>query len=230
MNVKVFQWPCGTLATSRSPRGERPEWRTILVVTDVSSIKTRRFARKDDCSAFSSARAAATSGRSCSAACSVFFEADAVTLVEAPHRAGCGFQLLVGAKPRANLIERQIGLRRNEIEQPLAMLLKRRAGVAGPGLGFDAAGRRPAIDPADRSRGADVEQTPRLACALAGLHDRDCPYAQILRVSLRHRPPRRCRRRKQNLICAPQGIPCNCPDSHQAKTALGKRKAPPCEA
>src|SRR5258707_8777924 len=86
MNVRVFQWPCGTLATSRLPRGERPEWRTILVVTDVSSIKTSRFARKDDCSAFSSARAAATSGRSCSAACSVFFERDAVPLVKPPDR------------------------------------------------------------------------------------------------------------------------------------------------
>src|SRR6202158_2219540 len=120
-------------------------------------MNTRRGACRRGCSAFSSARAAATSGRSCSAACSVFFEADAVTLVEAPHRAGCVFQLLVGAKPRANLIERQIGLRRNEIEQPLAMLLKRRAGVAGPGLGFDAAGRRPAIDPADTRPGADGE-------------------------------------------------------------------------
>src|SRR5258708_4277752 len=71
---------------SRLPGGEGREWRTIWVVTEVSSIKRSRFARKDDCSAFSSARAAATSGRSCSAACSVFFERDAVPLVKPPDR------------------------------------------------------------------------------------------------------------------------------------------------
>src|SRR5947208_4905479 len=152
-------------------------------------MNTRRGACRRGCSAFNSARAAATSGRSCSAACSVFFEADAVTLVEAPHRACCSSQLLVGAKPYANLIERQVRLRRNKIEQPLAMLLQRRAGVAGPGLGFDASRRRPAFDPADRRRGTDVEHTPRLACALAGLDHRHRPYTQILRVSLGHRPP-----------------------------------------
>jgi len=57
---------------ARSPRGERPRCRTILVVTAVSSKKTRRGASSLDCSTFSSARAAATSGRSCSAACRVF--------------------------------------------------------------------------------------------------------------------------------------------------------------
>src|SRR5204863_7219754 len=144
-------------------------------------MNTRRGASRRGCSALSSARAAATSGRSCSVACSVFFEGDLMTLVEAPHRARCGFLLLLGAKAHADLIERQVGLRRNKIEQPLAMLLQLRAGVTGAGLGFDASRRRPAVDPADRGRGADVEQTPRLPCALAGLHDRDRPHTQIVR-------------------------------------------------
>src|SRR5882672_3351933 len=152
-------------------------------------MNTRRGASRRGCAALSLARAAATSGRSCSAACSVFFEAYPVSLVEAPHRAGCGFQLLLGAKPRPDLLQRQVGLRCNKIEQPLAMLLQRRAGMAGAGLGFDAAGRRPAIDPADRRRGTDVEQTPRLPCALAALHDRDRPDTHILRVPLGHRLP-----------------------------------------
>src|SRR5438067_1736993 len=83
-------------------------------------MNTRRGASRRGCSALSSARAAATSGRSCSAACSVFFEGDPMALVEAPHRARCGFLLLLGAKAHADLIERQVGLRRNKIEQPLA--------------------------------------------------------------------------------------------------------------
>ena len=47
---------------------------TILVITAVSSMKTRRGASSSDCSAFSSARAAATSGRSCSAARLALYE------------------------------------------------------------------------------------------------------------------------------------------------------------
>src|SRR5450631_1022214 len=153
MNVKVFQWPCGTLATSRSPRGERPEWRTILVVTDVSSIKTRRFARKDDFSAFSSARAAATSGRSCSAACSVFFEGDAVPIVKSPDRGSTDFQFFGRCEACADLVECQIGFSGHQIEQPPLVLLERRAAVASARLRRDATGCTPELHPADGRRG-----------------------------------------------------------------------------
>lgn len=124
-SVSVFQWPCGTLATRRSPRGERPRWLTILVVTAVSSMNTRRGASSSDCSAFSSARATATSGRSCSAACRVFFKRDVVALVEAPHRGRPGFQPLLRFEPRANLFKCQVWLRCHQIEQPLAIRLER---------------------------------------------------------------------------------------------------------
>lgn len=127
MSVSVFQWPCGTFETRRSPRGERPWCRTIFVVTAVSSMNTRRGASRRGCSAFNSARAAATSGRSCSAACRVFFEGDVVTFVEAPDRANTGFVLLHGAQPRTNLLKRQVRLRGNQIEQPLPVLLEPRA-------------------------------------------------------------------------------------------------------
>src|ERR1700730_13243515 len=178
-------------------------------------MNTRRGACRRGCSAFSSARAAATSGRSCSAACSVFFEADAVTLVEAPHRAGCGFQLLVGAKPRANLIERQIGLRRNEIEQPLAMLLKRRPGLAS---------RLPGVVRRSSQRIAVEALTSSKRPASRALSPLSTIETARTRISFEYplaiACPRRCRRRKQNLICAPEGIPCNCSDSHQAESAL----------
>lgn len=38
----VFQWPCGTGERSRSPRGERPRVRAMLVEIQVSSRDTRR--------------------------------------------------------------------------------------------------------------------------------------------------------------------------------------------
>jgi hypothetical protein len=40
--VSVRQRPCGTLATSRLPRWQRPWLRVMLVLAQVSSMKTRR--------------------------------------------------------------------------------------------------------------------------------------------------------------------------------------------
>src|SRR3954466_666861 len=172
-------------------------------------MNTKRGALREGCSAFSAARAAATSGRSCSAACRVFFERDPLTIVEAPDRTRSNLELLSAAEPQADVIECQVRLRGDKIEQPLLMLVQRRAATASAGLGLDAAGRRPALDPADRGRGPDVEQTCRLPRAVAFLDDRNDPLPQVCRVSLRHRPPprgcfeypcatappRRCRRR-----------------------------------
>src|SRR5690242_1177953 len=193
--VSVFQCPCGTDPTRRSPRGERPYCLTIFVVTAVSSIKTRRRTSRPGCSAMSSARAAATSGRSCSAACRVFFEGNVVTIVECPDRAYRGLRLLLGPQPRTDLLERQIRLLGNECEQPLLMLLERRAGVTGARLCRDATSLGPALDPADRRRGADIEQSCRLPRALAILDDRNHAFPKIIRVSPCHRvPPRNFRR------------------------------------
>src|SRR6202158_573112 len=165
-SVSVFQWPCGTLATNPPRRGERPRCRTILVVTAVSSMKTRRGASSLDCSTFSSARAAATSGRSCSAACRVFFERDVVAFVEAPDRGRAGFQPLLGLEPRANLFERQVPLRGEQIKQPLAMCLERRATVARAGQCRYTARCRPALDPADFGPGAPNQATQLFPSAL----------------------------------------------------------------
>src|SRR5277367_1315335 len=206
-SVSVFQWPCGTLATRRSPRGERPRCRTILVVTAVSSMKTRRGASSLDCSAFSSARAAATSGRSCSAACRVFFERDVVAFIEAPDRGRSGFQPLFRLEPRAYLFERQVRLRCDKIEQPLPMHLERRAAVARAGQCCHAARRRPALDPADRGRSAETKHPRRFPSALALFDKRDRPHPEVLRVSLRHRPTSLLPSSNPNLICDPVGTP-----------------------
>ena len=37
-----FQWPCGTLAVSLVPRGAQPRSGAMLVLVQVSSMKTRR--------------------------------------------------------------------------------------------------------------------------------------------------------------------------------------------
>ena len=82
--VVVFQWPCGTALTSRLPRSARPRRLAMLVVVPVSSMKTSRAGSRPGWPSFQAVRAAATSARACSAACAVFFKADAVSPVEAP--------------------------------------------------------------------------------------------------------------------------------------------------
>jgi hypothetical protein len=164
-------------------------------------MKTRRGALSLGCSALSAARSAATSGRSCSAAFRVFFKSDVVTIVEAPNRTDAGFLLPLRAQSNADLLKRQVRFRGDQIEQPLLVPLERRAAVAGAGFRIHAACRRPALDPADCRRGANVEKARRLSGALARFHDRNYPHPKVFRVSLRHGSPPRCPRRHPNLIC-----------------------------
>src|ERR1700693_2618499 len=85
--VVVFQCPCGILPTSRSPRGARPRSRAILVEVPVSSMKTSRAGSiLGGLYAHSVRAAAASSGRSCSATRTFFFDADAVAIEDPPDR------------------------------------------------------------------------------------------------------------------------------------------------
>src|SRR5271157_135441 len=80
--VIVFQCRCGTDATSRSPRKQRPLSRTIFVLVAVSSINTSRAGSSMPCSRIQRRRARATSARFCSAACRLFFKADIMSIEE----------------------------------------------------------------------------------------------------------------------------------------------------
>jgi hypothetical protein len=117
----------------------------------------------------SAQRVEATSGRSCSAACSVLFERDAVPLVKSPNRGSTDLQSFGRRQPYANLIECQIGFSSHQIEKPLLMRLEGRATVAGAGLRCDAAGCMPAIHPADSGRGLKIKQARGFPAALAAL-------------------------------------------------------------
>ena len=59
----VSQCPMGASATRRSPQGLQPFRRTILVVTAVSSMNTRRVVSSQPCSRIQRRRARATSAR-----------------------------------------------------------------------------------------------------------------------------------------------------------------------
>src|SRR6185295_8013527 len=95
-NVRVRQRPCGTLATSRWPRAQRPWVRVMLVLAQVSSMNTRCEGSSRPWYLFHCARRLATSGRSCSLACRLFFEADALVLEEVPHRVATHLEPALG--------------------------------------------------------------------------------------------------------------------------------------
>jgi hypothetical protein len=69
------------------------------------------------------ARRRATSGRSCSLARRLFFEADPVAAEEAPERAAAGGDALLGSQG-VNLVKRQIRLFFDEGEQGRGMVVE----------------------------------------------------------------------------------------------------------
>ena|ERR1035438_6314627 len=113
--VVVFQCPQGALPMSRRPRAQRPRCRTILVLVPVSSMKTSLLASRPGCSAFHVCRASATSGRSCSAACSVFFEADPVPFEEPADRGLGRDQPKAIGYPLFKFYQGEVGLRGHKL-------------------------------------------------------------------------------------------------------------------
>src|SRR5258708_22190624 len=115
--VIVFQCPCGTRPTNRSPRGQRPLSRTILVLAAVSSMNTNRVESSMSCSRIQRRRARATSARSCSAARRLFFERDFVSSEKPPERGAAAGDPSLAHRGK-HLIQRQIWLLRDQGEQP----------------------------------------------------------------------------------------------------------------
>src|ERR1700692_1468174 len=184
-NVIVFQCPCGTRPTSRSPRGQRPLSRTIFVLAAVSSMNTNRLELSMLCSRIQRRRASATSARSCSAARRLFFERDLVSIEKPPERgaAACNPPLAHRGK---HLIQRQIRLPRNQGEQPIRVLLQWRSASSARHCG-GTSGVAPALQPFDRRTGADLKvfsgPTPRTP----PLHSCDDSLAHLRRIRVRHR-------------------------------------------
>src|ERR1019366_58829 len=184
--VIVFQCPCGTRPISRSPRRHRPRSRTILVEVEVSSMNTNRAGSNMPCSRIQRRRARATSGRSCSAACRLFFKADPLTAEQSPDRpAAAGDPSL--AHRADDLIQRQIRMLTNQHQQPVGMLLQRRD-TAPDRLRRDTAGFLPTLYPFDRRTGAHLKPFGRFAPRRTRFDRFKHTFAQVLRTSFRHDP------------------------------------------
>src|SRR5208282_6298287 len=187
--VIVFQWPCGTRPTNRSPRAQRPLSRTIFVLAAVSSMNTSRAGSNMPCSRIQRRRARATSARSCSAARRLFFKRDPVTLEEAPRRGATAANPLLAHRTN-HLIQRQVRLLRNQPQQKIRMRLQRR-GAPTPRFRGAASRLLKALHPDDRRAGADLVVFRRFTPRRAAFHPRDHPFAKFRRIRLRHLPPPR---------------------------------------
>src|ERR1700731_4166149 len=123
---------------TRRPRLPRPRSRAMLVDVPVSSMKTSFDGSSELCPAFQAIRASATSGRSCSAACAVFFEADALGGKEPPYRPVADLHPGPAPPPPPHL-QRQIGPRLDPLQQPGPILpFQARAALATHRLGGQA--------------------------------------------------------------------------------------------
>src|SRR3974390_444729 len=154
--VIVFQCPCGTDATSRWPRGQRPLSRTMFVLVAVSSINTSRAGSSKPCSRIQRRRARATSARFCSSACRIFFKADIGSIKEPLQRALTAADSLFGHGGK-DLLEGQIRLFGNQSQKPFRVLFERR-GTPSTRLGFHAPCLAPTSTPSDY--GTDPKSNP----------------------------------------------------------------------
>ena len=86
--VVIFWCPCGTLATSRLPRRQRPRSRVMLVEVPVWSTKMGFLGSKPRLRAFPVCTCDANVLAVLFGGVQAFFESDVVAVVEPPHRTG----------------------------------------------------------------------------------------------------------------------------------------------
>ena len=202
----VSQFPSGTRPINLTPRGARPLSRTILVLTAVSSMNTSRAGSSMPCSRIQRRRARATSARSRSAACRLFFEGDVVSTEKPRKRTLAGSNAPL-AQFRNRLHQSQVRMARNHSQDPRRTLLQRRY-ASSARLRRRAPALAPALQPLDRRTHAHLETLRRLMPRCAHFHGFDHPFPQVTRIGLWHRPPRKGESMpKDSLIHNPLGTP-----------------------
>src|ERR1700757_4788947 len=155
MNVTVSQCPMGASATRRSPQGFQPFRRTILVVTAVSSINTRRVVSSQPCSRIQRRRGGATSARLRSSARRLFFECDAMASEDSRQCAAARRDPPL-TQYRNELIQRKVPLFADQGKN-LPRILLQRGRAPSTGHRFARPIFAKALQPADRGTRADLE-------------------------------------------------------------------------
>src|SRR5271169_118182 len=183
--VIVFQCPCGTDATSRSPRRQRPLSRTMFVLVAVSSINTSRAGSSMPCSRIQRRRARATSARFCSAACRLFFKADILSPEETPGGASAAGDALL-RHDGEDLLKGQIGLFGDQSQKPIRVLFQRRGAASAP-FGLRAPGIAPRSTPSNNRTKTQLEHLGCLPARRSAFNRFNRTLTQVRGIRLRHR-------------------------------------------
>src|ERR1700726_435734 len=215
--VIVSHAPSGTVPITRTPRGARPLSRTMLVLTAVSSINTSRAGSSMPCSRIQRRRARATSARSRSAACRLFFEGDAMSPKKPRKSAPAGSDPPL-QQSHQRLLQGQIGLLSDEPQYCRRMFFQRRD-ASSARLRRGAPSLVPALQPFDPRTRTDAETlrslTPRRPLLLDGFNH---ALPQVTGIGPWHRPPPQRRMSAKKLALPyPHGNPA---DSNPGGTSL----------
>src|SRR5262245_44415983 len=158
----------------------------MLVFAQVSSMKTRRLGSIRPWYFFHCARRRATSGRSCSAACRLFFERHILGTEEVPDR----FATHLDVAPRqfgAHPSQGQVRCGGDPRQKPIALWQKDQLPVAPPHRpGRRTPGCPGTLTPAYHARLANPQQTSHFPTAPSPCHQRYGTLTKIQRVRTRH--------------------------------------------
>ena len=203
--MMVFQFPCGTFWTSRSPCGAPGQRRVIVVETLVSSMKTSRLGSSLGCCFCRALRAAATSGRSCSVARRLFFKGQ-LQMMQKPGDRRLADRYLLLRQSGLKLRQRDIRLFRHQLPDQILVRCQNELLVATELGRADAT--RPAVKSQKAHDRADAHATllRSFRYGRAVLNRADYACTQVLRIGLRYPcwpPPSR----KLESYSCPQGNP-----------------------
>src|ERR1700688_2115884 len=157
----------------------------MLVVAAVSSMKTSFFGSRVSWSSRKALRAAATSGRSCSAACMLFFKGHVDVMEESKNRRLAHVHVFFG---QANLKLRKSTIRLfgHQFLNSSCMVLKRESLVPAELVWSDTARFALTLDESANSTQSHVVQLGNLHTGMAGFDRRDDTFAQIVGIRLSH--------------------------------------------
>jgi len=158
--------------------------RTMLVVTAVSSINTRRAGSRKPCSRIQRRRARATSARLRSSACRLFFDGDAMASEEAGKRAAASWDSPLVQRTN-HLIQREVTLFAEEAEGPLRVLLQWR-NTPSTGHWLDSPVLAKALYPADRRTSTDLVLFGRFTSRSSSFHEANDAHSQLTRIRSMH--------------------------------------------
>jgi hypothetical protein len=147
-------------------------------------MNTSRSRLNSGCWARQAPRAAATSGRSCSAAWAVFFSRQPASLEETADRRRADRDA-VGRQPGLQLGDGDVGRRRQQRVDQVGMVGKLGRPAAGGWSGLEA-GSAPALHQLDHAARADLKLGRGGAPRGAGFDRAHHPFAQIQRIRSRH--------------------------------------------